>query len=69
MSSTHHLKHCMRGSTLLGVTIWWVVRLVYIRATKGNIVGTYGVGGPITGGYKFTTKTYSRLANKCPLTT
>jgi len=39
----------------VGVTIWWVVRLVYIR--------TYGVGGPIIGSYKPTTKTYSTLAN------
>jgi hypothetical protein len=63
MNSTHHLKHCMRGALYIGVTIWWVVRLGYIRATKGNIVGTYGVGGPMIDGCKLTIKTYSRLAN------
>lgn len=63
MSSTHISNIARGGAFHIGVTIWWVVRLVYIRATKGNIVGTYGVGGPIIGGYKLTIKTYSRLAN------
>jgi len=63
MSSTHILNIARGGAFYIGVTIWWVVKLVYRRATKGNIVGTYGVGGPIIGGYKLTIKTYSRLAN------
>lgn len=60
MSSTHHFKHCMKGTIYTWTSIGQISQLVNIGSTTKNVVGA-------SGNYKITIRTYNPIGVQWPI--